>query len=81
VRLLFTSRFDRAFHKARVPFSGHSKNRLSSWLKTCVTLSLRAKKYNEAEDKWQARVNRDWRFYFRIVDDSYIVTDIMRHPK
>ena len=23
--------------------------------------SLRAKKYNEAEDKWQARVNQDWR--------------------
>jgi mRNA-degrading endonuclease RelE of RelBE toxin-antitoxin system len=43
--------------------------------------SLRAKKYNEAEDKWQARVNQDWRFYFRIVGDVYIVTDITRHPK
>jgi len=43
--------------------------------------SLRAKKYNEAEDRWQARVNQDWRFYFRIVDDAYILTDIMRHPK
>ena len=30
--------------------------------------SLRAKKYSEAEDLWQARVNRDWRFYFNIVD-------------
>src|ERR1022692_2847212 len=27
--------------------------------------SLRAKKYSEAEDRWQARVNRGWRFYFR----------------
>jgi mRNA interferase RelE/StbE len=26
--------------------------------------SLRAKKYSEAEDKWQARVNKGWRFYF-----------------
>jgi mRNA-degrading endonuclease RelE of RelBE toxin-antitoxin system len=43
--------------------------------------SLHAKKYNEAEDKWQARVNRDWRFYFRIVGDTYIVTDIIPHPK
>jgi mRNA interferase RelE/StbE len=43
--------------------------------------SLRAKKYSEAEDKWQARVNRSWRFYFRIVGDAYIVTGIIRHPK
>jgi mRNA-degrading endonuclease RelE of RelBE toxin-antitoxin system len=43
--------------------------------------SLRAKKYSEAEDKWQARVNRDWRFYFRIVGDTYIVTEIIPHPK
>jgi hypothetical protein len=26
--------------------------------------SLRAKKYGESADLWQARVNRDWRFYF-----------------
>src|SRR5260370_4843224 len=26
--------------------------------------SLRAKKYDEANDLWQARVNRDWRLYF-----------------
>jgi mRNA-degrading endonuclease RelE of RelBE toxin-antitoxin system len=43
--------------------------------------SLHAKKYSEAEDKWQARVNRSWRFYFRIVDDTYIVTEIIPHPK
>jgi plasmid maintenance system killer protein len=29
--------------------------------------SLHAKKYDEAKDRWQARVNRDWRFYFTIV--------------
>ena len=43
--------------------------------------SLHAKKYNEREDKWQGRVNRGWRFYFRIVGDSYIITDIIPHPK
>lgn len=43
--------------------------------------SLHAKKYNEAEDKWQARINRDWRFYFRIVGDCYIITDLIPHPK
>jgi mRNA-degrading endonuclease RelE of RelBE toxin-antitoxin system len=43
--------------------------------------SLRAKKYSETEDKWQARVNRGWRFYFTIVGDTYIVTEIIPHPK
>ena len=43
--------------------------------------SLRAKKYDEARDVWQARVNRDWRFYFIIVDDTYVILDVIPHPK
>ena len=43
--------------------------------------SLRAKKYDEAADLWQARVNKDWRFYFIIKDDTYIVLDVIPHPK
>ena len=43
--------------------------------------SLRAKKYDEANDVWQARVNRDWRFYFIIVDETYVILDVVPHPK
>jgi hypothetical protein len=43
--------------------------------------SLRAKKYDEARDIWQARVNLDWRFYFTIEGDAFHLHDIMRHPK
>jgi len=43
--------------------------------------SLHAKKYDEANDVWQARRNRDWRFYFIIVDDTYVVLDVIPHPK
>ena len=43
--------------------------------------SLHAKKYDEAEDIWQARVNRNWRFYFSIVSDTYFIRDITPHPK
>lgn len=43
--------------------------------------SLHAKKYNDAEDKWQGRVNREWRFYFKIAGDIYIIVDIIPHPK
>jgi mRNA interferase RelE/StbE len=43
--------------------------------------SLRAKKYDEAQDLWQARVNYTWRFYFRIVGDVYLMDEIKYHPK
>ena len=43
--------------------------------------SLRAKKYDESSDIWQARINRDWRFYFTIKGDTYVVSNITPHPK
>jgi mRNA interferase RelE/StbE len=43
--------------------------------------SLRAKKYDEATDLWQARVNKDWRFYFVIKDDTYYIVNVVPHPK
>jgi mRNA interferase RelE/StbE len=43
--------------------------------------SLHAKKYDEAKDLWQARVNKDWRFYFIIKGNTCIVLDVIPHPK
>jgi mRNA interferase RelE/StbE len=43
--------------------------------------SLRAKKYDESQDLWQARVNKNWRFYFLIQDGVYYIVDIIPHPK
>jgi mRNA-degrading endonuclease RelE of RelBE toxin-antitoxin system len=43
--------------------------------------SLHAKKYDESKDRWQARVDKDWRFYFNIVGDTYVIRDIIPHPQ
>jgi mRNA interferase RelE/StbE len=43
--------------------------------------SLRTKKYDDGKGWWQARVNDDWRFYFTIVDEIYVIQDVIRHPK
>ena len=43
--------------------------------------SLHAKKYDEFRDIWQARVNKDWRFYFTIAGDMYFIENVIRHPK
>ena len=43
--------------------------------------SLRAKKYDEAQDIWQARVNQRYRFYFKIEGDTYWILSVTPHPK
>ena len=43
--------------------------------------SLHAKKYNEARNVWQARVNKQWRLYFTIELDIYWIVRIIPHPK
>jgi mRNA interferase RelE/StbE len=43
--------------------------------------SLRAKKYDETNDVWQARINDDYRFYFHIAGDEYRILRIIPHPK
>ena len=43
--------------------------------------SLRAKKYDEAQDIWQARVDQHYRFYFKIDGDTYQILSVTRHPK
>lgn len=42
--------------------------------------SLHAKKYDEKEGLWQARITRDWRMYFVIRGDTYWIVDITPHP-
>ena len=43
--------------------------------------SLRAKKYDAANDIWQARVTKGWRVYFQIESDTYLILSIISHPK
>ena len=43
--------------------------------------SLHAKKYDEGANVWQARVTRDWRFYFTVDAATYTILAIVRHPK
>lgn len=41
--------------------------------------SLHAKKYDEPTGTWQARVDKNVRFYFLIEEDTYILLDIRYH--
>lgn len=43
--------------------------------------SIRAKKYDESRDVWQGRVNKNYRFYFKIFGGNYEIIAILKHPK
>lgn len=81
MKLPRTADFIRAYSKA--PKEIQQAFDKQSWLllQNLRHPSLHAKKYDEGKDRWHARVSRDWRFYFTIEDDTYILQDIIRRPK
>ncbi len=81
MRLVYTERFNKSYQAA-------SSRVQKAFDKQAVFLalnlrhpSLKAKKYDEKRDIWQARVTGSWRFYFRIEQDTYTLLDIIPHPK
>jgi mRNA-degrading endonuclease RelE of RelBE toxin-antitoxin system len=74
-----TSHFDRSYHKAPPAIKRAFLKQVAYLLEDMRHPSLRAKKYDD--ERWQGRVTRDWRFYFRIEGDTYILLDIIGHPK
>jgi len=81
MRLLRSVRFERSYARAPQLVRRSFDKQSLLLLQNLHHPSLRAKKYSESLDLWQARVNKDWRFYFRIRDDVYEIVDILAHPK
>jgi len=77
----YSERFLRSFAEAPTATQKAFKKQAQFLLQNLQHPSLRAKKYDEANDIWQARVTRDWRFYFSIEGDTYHLHDITAHPK
>ena len=81
MRWKHTARSERSYIEASTEVQSAFDRRLQMLVSNLRHPSLRAKKYDEARDIWQARVNRDWRFYFKIEGDTYVLLDIVPHPK
>lgn len=81
MRFLYSDRFKRSFNSAPSLIRDTFSRKAAFLLENLHHPSLHAKKYDEASNVWQARVNRDWRFYFTIDGDTYVLLDIMKHPK
>ena len=81
MKLRWTSHFARAYAKAPEEIQAALDKQSLFLLQDLRHPSLRAKKYDESRGRWQARVTKDWRLYFLIQDDTYVLQDITRHPK
>ena len=79
--LVFTERFDRSLREAPKAVQRAFWKQSAFLLRDLTYPSLGAKKVDETNDVWQARVNRAWRFYFKIIGDEFHLLDITPHPK
>lgn len=77
----FTPRFLRSYRKFSSSVQERFAKQLAFLLKDLKHPSLHAKKFDEATSIWQARVDRNVRFYFLIENDIYILLDIKTHAK
>jgi len=81
MRLDYSPQFLRSWNKAPSQVQRRFDKQAAFLLENLRHPSLRAKKYDEARDIWQARVDGDWRFYFQIRGDTYYLLNITPHPK
>ena len=76
-----TPQFERSYANAPLHVQKLFDRKLALLIQNLRHPSLRPKKYDEARDIWQARVDRAWRFYFQIRGDTYYLLNITPHPK
>ncbi len=81
MKVVLSDRAIQSLQDAPVSVRRAFEKQLRFLLANLVHPSLHAKKYDEAKDLWQARVNKDWRFYFTIADDTYRIEKVIPHPK
>jgi hypothetical protein len=81
MQLFYTERFRRSYADAPLRVQKQCDKQLGLLAQDLRHPSLRAKKYDEARDIWQGRVNASWRFYFKTDGDAYYLLDVIPHPK
>lgn len=79
--LAYTPHFRRSFKTFSALVQRRFEKQVALLLRDLRHPSLHAKKYDERQEIWQARVDRNVRFYFCIRGETYLLLDIKVHPK
>lgn len=81
MQVRFTERARWQYTRAPSEVQGAFDRKLEFLAKNLRHPSLHAKKYDEANDIWQVRVSKGWRFYVEIRGDTYLILFLIPHPK
>lgn len=81
MKLEYTPHFRQSFRKFPPRIRTIFAKQVTYLLRDLRHPSLHAKKYDEKLNIWQARVDRNVRFYFTVRDDTYQLLEIQTHPK
>ena len=81
MKLRLTERLRRSYESAQPSVRKAFDKQAALLAENLQHPSLRAKKYDESAGIWQARVNRDWRFYFVIEGSECVILGMTPHPK
>lgn len=81
MKIIHSDRFKKSFKIFSPAIQRKFEKQAKSLISNIKYPSLHAKKYDESRDIWQARVDRNIRFYFLIDNDTYILIDMKNHPK
>ena len=79
MRAVLTEQFVRSYIAAPPETQKTFGKQLALFLRDWRHPSLQAEKFDAT--RFQARVNDDWRFYYRPEGDIYYLLDITPHPK
>ena len=79
MKVRYASYFKRSYSSLSEEIKKKFKKQINYLLDNIRHPSLRAKKYDEESNVWQARVNQKYRFYFLIEKDAYVLLDIKPH--
>lgn len=81
MKITYHPNFQKALKKFSVPVQNKFEKQVFYLITNLRHPSLHAKKYNEEEGVWQARVDKSVRFFFEINGDTYTLLNIQNHPK
>lgn len=80
MRIVFTARAEQDYDRLSPKLKTRADKQLDLLVRNLRHPSLHAKKYDERRDIWQARVSRDYRVYFVVESDSYVLLSIKKYP-
>ena len=81
MKVRFAEPFSRTYRKLSHETKENFEKQLKFLARDLRHPSLHAKKYDESNDVWQARVDRKYRFYFQILGETYFILNILKHPE